>query len=218
MNTSGNIQMASSTQHTNRAADTQSRSPSPSPSLSSQSALLDPLPRRPHPRSSSDRLRTLSRSPHPYHRIGSRLAELPQTLESASTSTSTRNSRRARTSSDSGTEADDESTGMLKGLPAPPVRSRKGLRNGIGRDEPALWQDDRPGWSLFVTSAPAPTKRSSSEESTRISASARQFIALRKRNEILRRLTETALLVSVGGIVLLRDDVRSYAYSWHRGR
>ncbi|CRG90147.1 hypothetical protein PISL3812_07189 [Talaromyces islandicus] len=213
--------MASSTPHTHGADNRQPRSPSPSPSLSSQSALLDPLPSTPR----SDRLRTLSRSPHPYHRIGSRLVDQLQTAN-LSLESSTRSSRRtARTSSDSGTEADDESTGLLKGLPAPPVRSRKGLRNrGSRDDDPA--HDYRPGWSLFVTSAGGGSssaatastrkKRSSSEESTRISASARQVVALRKRNEILRRMTETALLASVGGIVLLREDVRSFAYSWHR--
>lgn len=49
--------------------------------------------------------RPFSRSPHPY-------------------------TRTTKTPSDSGTEADDESTGVLKGLPAPPARPRKGLDDG----------------------------------------------------------------------------------------
>lgn len=51
--------------------------------------------------------RPFSRSPHPYTR--------------------TPKSRTSKTPSDSGTEADDESTGVLKGLPAPPARPRKGV-------------------------------------------------------------------------------------------
>lgn len=55
--------------------------------------------------------RVLSRSPHPYTRVP----------------------KPSKTPSDSGTEADDESTGVLKGLPAPPARPRKGLEDGSKR-------------------------------------------------------------------------------------
>lgn len=128
-----------------------------------------------------------------------------------------------RTSSESGTEADDESTGFLKGLPAPPVRpSRKGLRSTAGRDDPLLWlQDETPRpWSLFIRSPVKQPKRSSSEESMHSNptyATVRGVVARRKRNEIMRRATETALLLSVGVVVLLREDARSYASLWHKG-
>lgn len=57
--------------------------------------------------------RPFSRSPHPYTRTRTRTSKPP-----------------SKTPSDSGTEADDESTGLLKGLPAPPARPRKGLDDG----------------------------------------------------------------------------------------
>ncbi|EEA21846.1 phosphatidate cytidylyltransferase, putative [Talaromyces marneffei ATCC 18224] len=192
----------------------------------------------------------LSRSPHPYYRIGSKItprerddslarSDYHQASDSGSTNGNTkvgqrkkqRNSNRngngwsktsPRASSESGTEADDESTGLLKGLPAPPARSsRKGLRTTAGRDDPLLWlQDDTPQtWSLFVRSPIRQPKRSSSEESIRSSATyatVRGVVARRRRNEIMRRVTETTLLLSVGVVVLLREDARSYACSWHK--
>ncbi|EED16502.1 phosphatidate cytidylyltransferase, putative [Talaromyces stipitatus ATCC 10500] len=187
-----------------------------------------------------------SRSPHPYHRISSKIADRSparsdyhQASDSGSINDSAnvvqrrrqRNTNRngnrwsrtsPRASSESGTEADDESTGLLKGLPAPPVRSsRKGLRSTAGRDDPLLWlQHETPqSWSLFVRSPLRQPKRSSSEESMRSSATyatVRGVVARRKRNEVMRRVTETALLLSVGVVVLLREDVRSYASSWHK--
>jgi hypothetical protein len=111
----------------------------------------------------------------------------------------------------------------LKGLPAPPVRSsRKGLRSTAGRDDPLLWlQHETPqSWSLFVRSPVRQPKRSSSEESMHSNATyatVRGVVARRKRNEVMRRVTETALLLSVGVVVLLREDARSYASSWHKG-
>lgn len=193
----------------------------------------------------------LSRSPHPYYRISSKIinrerddsparSDYHQASDSGSINDHSnviqrkkqRNSNRngngwlrtsPRASSESGTEADDESTGLLKGLPAPPVRSsRKGLRSIAGRDDPLLWlQDETPqSWSLFVRSPVRQPKRSSSEESMRSNATyttVRGVVARRKRNEVMRRVTETALLLSVGVVVLLREDARSNASSWHKG-
>lgn len=199
----------------------------------------------------------LSRSPHPYHRISSKLANWERDDFSITTTMDDRHASDSgsindcsnvsqrkrqrinyridsgnghrwsrtspRASSESGTEADDESTGLLKGLPAPPARpSRKGLRSTSGRDDPLLWlQHETPrSWSLFVRSPARQPKRSSSDESMRDSdtySTVRGVIARRKRNEILRRGTETALLVSVGLIVLLQEDARSCAFQWHKG-
>src|SRR3954451_14065609 len=78
----------------------------------------------------AENLRQFNRSPHPYHRsqrIGSHTpSEYGDHLHPLSYS------RSSRTPSDSGTEADDESTGILRGLPAPPLRPHKGLRSGEG--------------------------------------------------------------------------------------
>ncbi|KAI9812816.1 MAG: hypothetical protein M1832_000332 [Thelocarpon impressellum] len=105
--------------------------------------------------------RRMSRSPHPYHRRGPRLTdadgsipggdlEETQYLPSPSPTPSpydteldgaaheaaddTRRLKAARSSSDSGTEADDEGLSFLKGLPAPPTKPRKGLRDERGME------------------------------------------------------------------------------------
>lgn len=195
--------------------------------------------------------RQFSRSPHPYYRISQRIAaergisrsptrkEYHQASDSGSLNGNAGAAQKRRrngngnsngwsrisprASSESGTEADDESTGLLKGLPAPPTRSlRKGLWNTAGRDDPAHWlqHETSSTWSLFVRSPLKQTpKRTLSEESihSSVSSIARGVVARRKRNEISRRLTETALLLSVGVVVLLQDDVRAYAYSWRKG-
>lgn len=94
----------------------------------------------------------LSRSPHPYHRSGlsvldslhkprgtaasqecfqvARSATQPiwKNEEGFSDSAVSR-AWKASSSSDSGTEADDESGGILRGLPAPPTRQWKGLKD-----------------------------------------------------------------------------------------
>jgi hypothetical protein len=171
-----------------------------------------------------DELRQFTRSPHPYHRVSSKLLE-PR-VECHPPERDTTNSGKARwtrtprTSSDSGTEADDESNGFLKGLPAPPARARKGLRTtvGIEFDDPSFWLSNTPPWALFVRSpSRGPRRRRSSEESLRDSTSAGELTTRRRRNEVLRRLGETALLLSVGVVGFFRQDVRSLALSWHRG-
>ncbi|EEP77615.1 predicted protein [Uncinocarpus reesii 1704] len=60
--------------------------------------------------------RRLSRSPHPYRR---RRTEQQLGSETASSEYSSRWVRSRKASSDSGTDADDEGNGILKGLPAP---------------------------------------------------------------------------------------------------
>ncbi|KAL1964615.1 hypothetical protein VTN77DRAFT_6789 [Rasamsonia byssochlamydoides] len=190
--------------------------PSPSPSSSTSLHHETPIP---------DQWRPFSRSPHPYHRKSSRLLEQPGELPSAENGNTSGQMpiwmmTPPRTSSDSGTEADDESTGFLRGLPAPPVRPRKGLRTTAGTtppDDPALWLANNLPWSLFVRSPSRSSRGSSGEESYRNSSALRREVTVRKRrNEVLRRLVETALLVFTGVVVFLREDVRLLALSWHR--
>lgn len=188
------------------------------------SSSSSPFPRE-IPVPDDDRLRRFSRSPHPYHRKGSRLLEQPGEFPPAVNGNIYGQTpiwmTAPRTSSDSGTEADDESTGFLKGLPAPPVRPRKGLRtSAVGAttsEDPASWLVDSLPWSLFVRSPSRSSRGSSGEESHRGSVLRREATARKRCKEVLRRLGETALLVFTGAVVFLRDDVRLLALSWHRG-
>jgi hypothetical protein len=165
------------------------------------------------------RFRHLSRSPHPYHRRGTKL------LEGDSGSTGNEDSfqqtpvwrRTPRTSSDSGTEADDESTGLLKGLPAPPTRPRKGLRG--------IQEHDASPDSGSAQDQPWLLRRKTSQNSSQGPVDkvevgvveALNKISRRRKIGFLRRLFEALLLLGVGSIVTLGNGVRIAVKHWNRG-
>jgi hypothetical protein len=157
-------------------------------------------------------LRLFNRSPHPYHRsqhLGSRTpSEYGDRLQPLSS-----HSRSSRTTSDSGTEADDESTGVLRGLPAPPLRPRKGLR----ANDTDYWPPSPQPWPSFVRPILRTSRRSSEEELEEEAFEGRRRFRQRRRVEVLRRLLEAALLLSVGGIVLYQDGSRALAWEWRKG-
>ncbi|KAL4784856.1 hypothetical protein BJX76DRAFT_326243 [Aspergillus varians] len=145
-----------------------------------------------------DDLRSSSRSPLPNLRNGSV-------------------HHRTRTSSDSGTEADDEGTGLLKGLPAPPLRSRKGARpawNGVADHD--LWLSGLQRWPSMARSTSRSSRRSSIGDNEAELSELRNKIKAKRRIEIVRRAFEAALLVSVGGVVLGQQNVRSLAWAWKK--
>lgn len=185
-----------------------------------------------------------SRSPHPYHRSK---ADAPNTaqangqsipLEFSSNHTTVvyngtaffdadrRKRRKLSTSpSDSGTEADDESSGLLRGLPAPPVRPRKGLKEtrlgGIEHTPsplltPSYLDEDRQKGSLQCSQK----RQESPRNLPGIDDEIRHFrlkLARRRRAEIFRRVVETALLGLLGIVVLTNDKVIIAAKQWDRG-
>lgn len=165
--------------------------------------------------------RHLSRSPHPYHRRSSKLLEAEGSSPGNDESfQQTRNWRRTpKSSSDSGTEADDESTGLLKGLPAPPTRPRKGLRgirehdgspdSGSAQDQPWLLQQKTGNRNI----GGGPTDRADTE-----AAEALKKFTRRRRVGLLRRVSETLLLVAVGSIVASGSEARAAVRNWQRGR
>lgn len=153
-------------------------------------------------------LRHLSRSPHPYHRTGSRNPESLLVPEPGDRSW-------PRTSSDSGTEADDESNGILKGLPAPPLRPRKGLRAGRPASDEYDWLPLLPPWTAFARSTSS--SRSSEGEAEVNAVEAREKLSRKRRAEVLRRLAEIGLSVSVCVVVLLRERTRLLAWDWGNG-
>ncbi|KAK2761283.1 hypothetical protein FQN54_001805 [Arachnomyces sp. PD_36] len=167
----------------------------------------------------NESFRNLSRSPHPYNRRGSKLAEVdgfPTTNEESFQQPWGRRIT-PRSSSDSGTEADDESTGLLKGLPAPPTRPRKGLRGIREHDgspdstsaQDRLWLLQRGTRSRSTAGGLAGRLDSETAEVSR-------RIARRRKVELLRRLSETFLLLTVGLIVVAGSGVLEAVRNWDR--
>lgn len=189
-------------------------------------------PRSSTPATSSegiDNLRCFTRSPHPYHLKSTASARRhgsstpPSEQGDLLRPPSYYSSKSSRTASDSGTEADDESTGLLRGLPAPPLRPRKGLRvgtNGHVVADTDAWMPSLHPWPplLVRTISRKSSRWSSDTEAEGRMAEKRQVLRRKRRVEVLRRLLETALLLSVGGVVLLQRDARALAWAWRRGR
>ncbi|KGO40261.1 YjgF/Yer057p/UK114 family [Penicillium expansum] len=158
-------------------------------------------------------LRLFNRSPHPYHR-SRRLGSSTPSEHGDRLQPLTSYSRSSRTTSDSGTEADDESTGILRGLPAPPLHPRKGLRSGpTDLDD---WLPSLQPWPSFVRPNLRTSRRSSEEELEEEAFEERLRFRRQRRVEVLRRLLEAALLLSVGGVVLYQDGARSLAWEWRK--
>lgn len=192
-----------------------------------------------------NRSRRLSRSPHPYQRNKRFLSNLTPLnsaeIERGDASESTRaqdptsslrpvgttyfdaDSRTRRKSitspSTSGTEADDESGGLLRGLPAPPVRQRKGLKAPSAASSPLLtpsYLDDED--RRLVVERQLRHRRSlqsptvTDEETIKI----REKLTRRRRAELLRRVTETLLLGSVA-CISCRSVPRSLLRRWAKG-
>ncbi|KAL8695438.1 MAG: hypothetical protein Q9218_000016 [Villophora microphyllina] len=118
--------------------------------------------------------------------------------------------KNATPQSDSGTEADDESGPILKGLPAPPARLRKGLKDDsrLGISSPLLtpsYLDDiarkEALEAQFRRRGSSQSQASTDEERVQIRA---KFVK-RRRAELIRRTTETVLLFSVGYIACQQD-------------
>lgn len=199
--------------------------------------------------SSSNRLRNPSRSPHPYHRRGPNLSDSSDSaqdrgqdggIKGASTCTAgdldtygedqTASERVPRhpqapspkNSSDSGTDADDESGGFLKILPAPSTRVRKGLR-GIGPDEsvsplPTPSTLDVDLRKLLVQdSRNAVGKPRPQDETVGETKRARDKNTRKKIAEILRRISETGLLGCVGYTVYCGEGVAPALKKWRSG-
>ena len=148
--------------------------------------------------------RKFSRSPHPYHRRGTSLLsvrngddEHPQPSDKGNELLS------GISSSESGTEADDERGRFLKGLPAPVLRSHKGLRDTPFEDStaqpspsatpPAAENNDR----KLVSQVKGKHYTWVVDEGT-TEQIIREKYTKRRRSEVVRRTTETVLFSVVG--------------------
>lgn len=145
------------------------------------------------------RRRIPSRSPHPYHRQKSELLEPSNRFAYRASIANPFPSfaKESPAASESGTEADDEH--FLRGLPAPRARLHKGLR---GKNEP-----------LSGTSTPLLSPAVLEEEGRQTCLSQDKRGAterIRRRKEVIRRVTEVLLLVCQGGMVASNADVQPF--------
>ncbi|KAI9674295.1 MAG: hypothetical protein M1829_003842 [Trizodia sp. TS-e1964] len=172
-----------------------------------------------------------SRSPHPYHRRKlvetSRHSNSPSGDEAPTSSDSGRgNIRRlsSKSTTDSGTEADDEGLiGLLKRLPAPPVRPSKGLRAGSRTLSsgslhtpsplltPACLDEEDPGRLLHL-GADGQTYALNGNRFDNLMDGQAKVVALerfqrRRRAELIRRAVETSITASIGGALLWRTTI-----------
>lgn len=131
--------------------------------------------------------------------------------------------------SESGTEADDEGCNLVKALPAPPLRPHKGLRSLRPREiggwaSPLLTPtqiDDEGGKfsDAFINGSNNREKRKGSIYHTDEEArAAKQKYLQRRRNELVRRTTETALLAGIGIFAVHGCKCWSQLLLWHRGQ
>jgi hypothetical protein len=177
-----------------------------------------------------DHLRTLARSPHPYHHQSYELPHLSDRFQlrngtalphrkeggdakspsSGSGTAYSTFSKESTPGSESGTEADDEH--FLKGLPAPKVKPHKGLR---GRNEPLSGTSSPlPSPAILGQSSPTSDRRfSTSPERTSL-----VLDALRRKKILVRRATEAGIVIALGCLVRSNRQVAPLATAWSKGR
>ena len=183
----------------------------------------------------SNRAPRLSRSPHPYSKQkgdvlqDDRNAATPPgvaLLRRLETDPSMRSEKNEHTyfdadhrkrrrylssPSDSGTEADDErGHGSLLGLPAPPIRPRKGLKgsNGSGAESPLLTPSYLDAESRKLDSKAQKKRRGSLQSQSHTDEETiqrRHKFNHRRRAELIRRASETTLIGVIGFIACNRD-------------
>ncbi|KAF1980888.1 hypothetical protein K402DRAFT_467943 [Aulographum hederae CBS 113979] len=193
-----------------------------------------------------ENLRKFSRSPHPYHLLSpslyntnNRRTEHLSRDNSSASSPSEQNTPRddddnsesyrgpkPRTPSESGTEADDEAygNGLVKLLPPPPLKPRKGLRDG--KDSildgavsplltPSMLDEDGRRFSQDYFKRRKAGKDSTASTDDEQRAARERFIR-RRRAELTRRISEVLLVGAVGLVVVRRPEVWGEALRWRR--
>lgn len=190
-------------------------------------------------------LELFRRSPHPYLRHRADLSNFQSPSETSNNASASRTpphgsnrtiqdedyrKRRKRNSqspSESGTEADDEGYQFVKALPAPPLRPRKGLRDqqGLGREEglSPLWTPAQIEEEVRKYSGGYFQERKDASQGVgatltdKEAQAARQKYIKRRRNEVVRRTTETALLAGIGILAINGCNCWPKLLEWHRG-
>jgi len=190
-------------------------------------------------------LELFRRSPHPYLRHKNEIREaFPERSSSSSGAARPRPNAPNRTISDadgrkrrktssqsqspseSGTEADDEGYNFVKALPPPPLRPHKGLRDTRGSGQGGLsplltpTQIDDEGRKFsneYFTKQKKGNRRGEPSLTDNEARAARQKYLKRRRNELVRRTTETALLAGIGFLAVSGCDCWEKLLGWHRG-
>ena len=177
---------------------------------SARSSLLAPPSNRVH----------LSRSPHPYRRRTGNLDKDGD--EDTRTPGSTPDVISRSDSTESGTEADDERGPILKGLPAPPLRSHKGLRGSTPEGlSPAISPLPSPPATLQDTLQEtigyfsAGREQKGTTEDVSEQRKSRAVYIRRKKGEIVRRSTETVLLAALAILSWQNASHSADAVQWH---
>lgn len=135
---------------------------------------------------------------------------------------SLKSSRNPSSSSDSGTEADDEAYTFIKALPAPPSRPNKGLRVPGKESEslihsPLLTPTKILSEPLQLTKQSPGAKCSAETERSLVNGSKADLkFYKRRRSEVVRRLSEFALCLGIAVGVLAKSDVFHDAALYHR--
>lgn len=189
-------------------------------------------------------LELFRRSPHPYLRHRNEIpkqsssqatpssprSRSPFRLSNRTTSTENWRKRRKRGSqspSESGTEADDEGCNFVKALPAPPLRLHKGLREsrGSGREERAsplltpsqIDEEGRKFSDSFFDDQGKRSRKGDSYFTDEERKIARQKYFKRRRHELLRRTTETALLAGISLLAIQGCNCWTRLLELHHG-
>jgi hypothetical protein len=189
-------------------------------------------------------LELFRRSPHPYLRHKNEIRRpSPDRLMPLSSTSRVRPSPASRTPSDadgrkrrktssqsqspseSGTEADDEGYSFVKALPPPPLRPHKGLRDtrGSGQEGSPLLtptQIDDEGRKFsddYFTDKKRKPRKGEPTFTDDEARAARQKYLKRRRMELIRRTTETALLAGIGFLAVSGCDCWAKLLGWHRG-
>ncbi|KAJ8611910.1 hypothetical protein MRB53_037706 [Persea americana] len=162
-------------------------------------------------------LQTLDRSPHPYQlnfqgkSKNERLNKQREQVTEQGRSSPRKYNSSARASSESGTEADDETErrDFVKALPAPALRPRKGLKAGE-KDEDALLtpsQLDDEGRRLEVEGG-------SKQQESYSEVEEQQVLLKRRLNEFARRSSEIALIGVIMVLVCIGRGVWLVVNYW----
>jgi hypothetical protein len=196
------------------------------------------------PADMDEELELFRRSPHPYLRHKDEIRkESPNRTSSSSSPSRTppestdptisdedarkRRKTASQSPSESGTEADDEGYTFVKALPAPPLRSHKGLRDAraIGIEEwtsppltPTQIDDEGRKFSDdYLSGTKTGRRRGDAYQTDEEALAARQKYLQRRRNELVRRTTETALLAGIGLLAVQGCSCWDKLLKWHRG-
>jgi hypothetical protein len=136
-------------------------------------------------------------------------------------------SSRSQSPSESGTEADDEGYSFVRALPPPPLRPHKGLRETEGSGHGALsplltpTQIDDEGRKFsdeYFNNKKRANRKGEPSFTDEEARSARQKYLKRRRNELVRRTTETALLAGIGILAVSGCNCWQSLLAWHSGK